>query len=72
MTARLAGRELTYRLGAPGRHVAMNSLAVLLTAQAFGLDLDEAADSLATFEVPAGRGRRFVLEAGKRPLHLAG
>jgi UDP-N-acetylmuramoyl-tripeptide--D-alanyl-D-alanine ligase len=70
VTARVAGRELTYRLGAPGRHVAMNSLAVLLTAQAFGLDLEEAADSLATFEVPAGRGRRFVLQAENGPFTL--
>src|ERR1700744_2015998 len=70
VTARVAGREVTYRLGAPGRHVAMNSLAVLLTAQAFGLDLDEAANSLATFEVPAGRGRRFVLRAKDGPFTL--
>jgi UDP-N-acetylmuramoyl-tripeptide--D-alanyl-D-alanine ligase len=48
----------------------MNSLAVLLTAQAFGLDLDEAANSLATFEVPAGRGRRFVLQAEDGPFTL--
>ena len=34
-TAQICGRALTYRLGAPGRHLAMNSLAVLLAAQGF-------------------------------------
>ncbi len=70
VTARIAGRDLTYRLGAPGRHVALDSLAVLLAAQAFGLDLRQAAESLASFEVPAGRGRRFGLEAEDGPFTL--
>ena len=70
VTAQIAGRELTFRLGAPGRHVALDSLAVLLTAQAFGLDLGQAAKSLADFEVPAGRGRRFALAAADGPFTL--
>jgi len=70
VTARIAGRQIVYRLGAPGRHVALDSLAVLLTAQAFGLDLEAAAASLASFEVPAGRGRRFVLKAADGPFTL--
>ncbi len=59
--AQICGRALSYRLGAPGRHLALNSLAVLLAAKAFGLDVEAAAGALAAFEVPAGRGRRFVL-----------
>jgi len=70
VTARIDERQIVYRLGAPGRHVALDSLAVLLTAQAFGLDLEAAAHSLATFEVPAGRGRRFVLKAADGPFTL--
>lgn len=59
--ARICGRALSYRLGAPGRHLVQNSLAVLLAAKAFGLDLETAASALAGFEVPEGRGRRFML-----------
>ena len=70
VTAHIAGRDLTYRLGAPGRHLAVNSLAVLLAAQALGLDLEGAAQALAGFEVPAGRGRRFVLQAKGGPFTL--
>ncbi len=68
--ARICGRSLSYRLGASGRHLAMNSLAVLLVAKAFGLDLEAAAATLASFEVPEGRGRRFVLEAPDGPFTL--
>jgi len=70
VTARIGGRDLTYRLGAPGRHLAINSLAVLLAAKALGLDLDVAAKALAGFEVPAGRGRRFFVEAVDGPFTL--
>jgi UDP-N-acetylmuramoyl-tripeptide--D-alanyl-D-alanine ligase len=62
VTAEIQGRRLSYVIGAPGRHVALNSLAVLLTAKAFGVDMEAAAQTLASFEAPDGRGRRFVLE----------
>ncbi len=61
--ARIMGREIDYWLAAPGRHMALNSLAVLLAAQASGLDLDEAARALADFDAPAGRGQRAQLFA---------
>jgi UDP-N-acetylmuramoyl-tripeptide--D-alanyl-D-alanine ligase len=61
VSARICGESLRYRIGAPGRHLAMNSLAVLLTAKAFGLEVAGAAEALAAFEVPEGRGRRFPL-----------
>jgi UDP-N-acetylmuramoyl-tripeptide--D-alanyl-D-alanine ligase len=70
VTAQISGRDLTYRLGAPGRHLAIDSLAVLLAAQALGLDLQVAAEALAGFEVPAGRGCQFVLEAKGGPFTL--
>jgi UDP-N-acetylmuramoyl-tripeptide--D-alanyl-D-alanine ligase len=63
VTARFAGRYVTFKIGAPGRHLAIDSLAVLLAAQALGLDPEEAAKALAEFEVPSGRGRRFTLQA---------
>jgi UDP-N-acetylmuramoyl-tripeptide--D-alanyl-D-alanine ligase len=61
--AMVCGRALTYRLGAPGRHLAMNSLAVLLAAKAFGVDLDAAAGALAFFAAQPGRGERLELAA---------
>ncbi|MHB8884263.1 MAG: UDP-N-acetylmuramoylalanyl-D-glutamyl-2,6-diaminopimelate--D-alanyl-D-alanine ligase [Methylovirgula sp.] len=68
--ARISGRLVSYRLGAPGRHLAQNSLAVLLAATAFGLDLEAAAGALAGFEVPAGRGRRLMLTTRDGPFTL--
>ena len=58
VTARVAGRDLIYRLGAPGRHLALNSLAVLLAAQACrARSGDRLRESLASFEVPRGPRR---------------
>jgi len=52
------GRELRYRLGAPGRHWVLNSLAVLAATSALGVDVDVAAAALAGVSAPAGRGAR--------------
>jgi UDP-N-acetylmuramoyl-tripeptide--D-alanyl-D-alanine ligase len=46
----------------PGRHMAMNSLAVLAAASLAGADLALAALSLSQIEPAAGRGARRVLE----------
>ncbi len=51
--------HVRYRIGAPGRHMALNSLAVLLAARAVGLSVSEAAQSLADFRPPDGRGSRI-------------
>ncbi|MGH6937166.1 MAG: Mur ligase family protein, partial [Methylocella sp.] len=59
--AEVCGQRLNYRLGAPGRHLAMNSLAVLLTAKAFGVELELAAGTLAFFSAQPGRGERLHL-----------
>lgn len=68
--ARVCGRTLTYRLGAPGRHLAMNSLGVLLAAKAFGVDFDAAAGALAFFAAQPGRGERLELDAEDGPYTL--
>jgi len=52
----VAGRKV--RLQVPGRHNAENALAALAAAEAIGIELDEAAASLASF---AGLRRRFEL-----------
>ena len=60
--ARILGTELTYKLGAPGRHLVQNSLAVLAAASLAGADLALAALALAQLAPAAGRGTRIVLE----------
>jgi UDP-N-acetylmuramoyl-tripeptide--D-alanyl-D-alanine ligase len=63
VTAEVMGETVSYRLGAPGRHLVLNSLAVLAAAQLAGGDLARAAMALANLEPQKGRGVRFKLEA---------
>ena len=62
--ARILGTPVVYRLGTPGRHVAMNSLAVLAAVKAVGGDLALAALALGDLVPPVGRGERTTLNAG--------
>jgi UDP-N-acetylmuramoyl-tripeptide--D-alanyl-D-alanine ligase len=62
--AEILGHDVTYKIGMPGRHMVMNSLAVLAGASLLGADLAHAALSLSQLEAPAGRGVRRVLEVG--------
>ncbi|MBX9773554.1 MAG: UDP-N-acetylmuramoylalanyl-D-glutamyl-2,6-diaminopimelate--D-alanyl-D-alanine ligase [Xanthobacteraceae bacterium] len=59
--ARILGADVTYKLGAPGRHVVSNSLAVLAAASLAGADLALAALALASLMPPTGRGARSEL-----------
>jgi UDP-N-acetylmuramoyl-tripeptide--D-alanyl-D-alanine ligase len=68
VTAEIFGEVLSYRLGAPGRHLVMNSLAVLAAAKLAGCDLARAAMALARLEPQKGRGVRFKLEAPDGPI----
>jgi len=52
------GEEIRYRVGAPGKHWVTNSLAVIATAAAMGADPEKAANALADFNAPKGRGER--------------
>jgi UDP-N-acetylmuramoyl-tripeptide--D-alanyl-D-alanine ligase len=60
--ADILGHDVAYKLGMPGRHMAMNSLAVLAAATLAGADLALAALSLSQIEPAAGRGERRRLE----------
>jgi UDP-N-acetylmuramoyl-tripeptide--D-alanyl-D-alanine ligase len=60
--ADILAQDITYKLGMPGRHMAMNSLAVLAAAALAGADLVRAALSLSQIEPTAGRGARRTLE----------
>ncbi len=62
--ATILGAKVGYTIGAPGKHVALNSLAALLAARAAGFDLDKAAEALSTFAPPVGRGQREALSVG--------
>jgi UDP-N-acetylmuramoyl-tripeptide--D-alanyl-D-alanine ligase len=68
--ARVLDRDLAYELGVPGKHFALNSLAVLLAAHAAGVDLDRASSALAYIEAPAGRGRRESLRGPEGAITL--
>jgi UDP-N-acetylmuramoyl-tripeptide--D-alanyl-D-alanine ligase len=60
--AKILGQPVTYKVGAPGRHLIMNSLAVLTAASLLGADLARAALALAQQTPAAGRGARITLE----------
>src|SRR6185437_4262827 len=59
--ANILGQDVTYKLGAPGRHLVLNSLAVLAAASLVGADLALAALALINLKPAAGRGTRSIL-----------
>ena len=56
--AEIAGRKIDYRLGQPGRHLALNSLGVLAAVEALGADVELAAQALRYLAGLPGRGER--------------
>jgi UDP-N-acetylmuramoyl-tripeptide--D-alanyl-D-alanine ligase len=60
--ADILGQDVTYKLGAPGRHLVMNSLAVLAAVSLVGSDLALAALALQQLRAPVGRGARMTLK----------
>ncbi|HVY18865.1 MAG TPA: UDP-N-acetylmuramoylalanyl-D-glutamyl-2,6-diaminopimelate--D-alanyl-D-alanine ligase [Bauldia sp.] len=61
VSASVFGEAVSYKLGAPGRHVVQNSLAVLGAVSLLGADLAKACLALADIHAPRGRGERHVL-----------
>ncbi|HEY0223481.1 MAG TPA: UDP-N-acetylmuramoylalanyl-D-glutamyl-2,6-diaminopimelate--D-alanyl-D-alanine ligase [Pseudolabrys sp.] len=59
--ARVFGEDVTYKLGAPGRHLVLNSLAVLAAVSLAGADLALAALALNGLRPATGRGTRITL-----------
>ena len=59
--ARILGQGISYKLGAPGRHIVLNSLAVLAAAVLVGADLALAALALNNLKPASGRGARTTL-----------
>jgi UDP-N-acetylmuramoyl-tripeptide--D-alanyl-D-alanine ligase len=60
--ARVLGADVTYKLGAPGKHIVLNSLAVLAAVALTGGDLALAALALGELRPPTGRGARLALD----------
>jgi UDP-N-acetylmuramoyl-tripeptide--D-alanyl-D-alanine ligase len=60
--ASVFGTEVTYKLGAPGRHLVWNSLAVLAAVALTGADLALSALALAEWRPATGRGARITLD----------
>ncbi len=59
--ATLQGREVLFKLSAPGRHLAMNALAVLAAVEAVEADTAVAMLDLGAWQAPDGRGARFMV-----------
>jgi UDP-N-acetylmuramoyl-tripeptide--D-alanyl-D-alanine ligase len=60
VAASLLGEAISYRLGAPGEHLAMNSLAALAAVGALEGHVAQAAEALEGFGAPVGRGAQSV------------
>ncbi|RWD24757.1 MAG: UDP-N-acetylmuramoylalanyl-D-glutamyl-2,6-diaminopimelate--D-alanyl-D-alanine ligase [Mesorhizobium sp.] len=70
IAAKIDGREVLARVGAPGRHMVQNVLAVLGAAQLVGADLGKVASALADLSAERGRGKRHILRHPKGPITL--
>ncbi len=70
ISADVAGSPVTYRVGAPGRHLVENSLAVLAACHALGADMARVVLALAEFRAPKGRGQRLRLAHPSGPFTL--
>jgi UDP-N-acetylmuramoyl-tripeptide--D-alanyl-D-alanine ligase len=60
--ARILGHEFSYKIGAPGRHLVINSLAVLAAVELAGADLALAALALAELTPVSGRGAPIAID----------
>jgi UDP-N-acetylmuramoyl-tripeptide--D-alanyl-D-alanine ligase len=60
--ADILGSELAYKIGAPGRHLVDNSLAVLAATVLAGADLALAALALSEFKPASGRGAAIEID----------
>ncbi len=68
--ARILGEAVKFKLSIPGKHIALNALAVLTAIKAAGLDVERAAKILTKAEPIEGRGQKLEIkiEKGQPPL----
>ncbi len=62
IVVRSSGRDIHARIGAPGRHIVQNALAVLGASHLIGADVPTVAKALAMMSAESGRGKRHVLQ----------
>lgn len=62
--ANVMGRDVSFTLPLPGRHIALNATAVLLAAALAGGDAGKAAKSLESMKPVRGRGTREYIDIG--------
>jgi UDP-N-acetylmuramoyl-tripeptide--D-alanyl-D-alanine ligase len=60
--ATVGSQHLKYRIAMPGKHWALNSIAVLAAASSLGADLEKAAAALADVTPTKGRGQFFTVK----------
>ena len=65
ISADVMGEAITYKLGTPGAHMALNSLSVLAAVKLAGADLARAALALAHAQPAKGRGGQEILALGR-------
>ena len=70
VVAEISGRKIQYKLGAAGHHMAMNSLAVIASAQALGHDLAPVLGQIATYQPVKGRGVQSHMTVAGKPILL--
>ena len=59
--AKILDQDWSFTIGAAGQHLAMNALAALAAVHAIGADIGVAANALADWRPPSGRGERWVV-----------
>lgn len=64
ITVSIAGQEAAVKIGAPGRHIVQNMLAVLGAAHLVGADMTKVVLALGTLQAEAGRGAQYRLRHG--------
>jgi UDP-N-acetylmuramoyl-tripeptide--D-alanyl-D-alanine ligase len=70
ITVKIGGKETTAEIGAPGRHIVQNTLAVLGAARLVGADMGKAAAALRDLAAESGRGKRYKLRHTDGPFTL--
>jgi len=57
----ILGEKITFRLAAPGAHLAFNALGTLLACAAANADIELCAEALSAYRPPQGRGTRQTI-----------
>lgn len=70
VSACIRGRHIEFKLGVPGRHQAMNALAVLAAIEASGHNLQTTLEAFAEMKPVGGRGNHveIIMAEGQAPL----